>query len=243
MKITVINGSPKGERSDTLKITKAFLRGMGENSANAHTMGIAKKTESSDITDPIVIIDTMKVDVKPCLGCYCCWHKTPGMCVQKDDMKNILDEISASDLIIWSSPLYCYSFPANCKAVLDRLLPLSSPRQYKDEKGNTHHPRRNEHRVQHMLISGCGFPDREGNYDGLIFQFQRMFGKDATMILCPEAPMFSVPEAAVVTEPYLALVEKAGSEFKTGGKTTDETLAALSLLMIPADEYRRIANG
>lgn len=55
--------------------------------------------------------------------------------------------------------------------------------------------------------------------------------------------MFSVPEAAVVTEPYLALVGKAGCEFKTDRKITDETLADLSRLMIPADEYRRIVNG
>lgn len=222
MKITVINGSPKGERSDTLKITKAFLRGIKEEAE---------------------VIDTMKVDVKPCLGCYCCWHKTPGICAQIDDMKNILEKIANSDLVIWSTPLYCYSFPSNCKAVLDRLLPLSSPKQYTDEKGDTHHPSRTEHYAQHILISGCGFPDREGNYDGLIFQFQRMFGKEATMILCPESPMFSVPQAAVVTEPYLALVEKAGKEFKADGKITDETLADLSHLMIPADEYRRIVNG
>ena len=30
MKILVINGSPKGERSETMKVTRAFLEGMGE---------------------------------------------------------------------------------------------------------------------------------------------------------------------------------------------------------------------
>jgi multimeric flavodoxin WrbA len=29
MRILVINGSPKGNGSDTLKLTKAFLQGMG----------------------------------------------------------------------------------------------------------------------------------------------------------------------------------------------------------------------
>lgn len=231
MKITIINGSPKGDRSDTLKITKAFLRGMDKNA------------EDDESTCNTIIINTMKVNVKPCLGCYCCWHNTPGLCVQKDDMKNILDRISDSDLVIWSTPLYCYSVPANCKAVIDRLLPLSSPTQYTDENGDTHHPCRKENLTQHILISGCGFPDREGNYDGLVFQFQRMFGKDTTMILCPEAPMLSAPEAAVVTEPYLAIVEKAGNEFRTRGKITDETMAELSRLMIPAEQYRKIVNG
>ena len=30
MKILVINGSPKGENSSTMKVTRAFLEGMGE---------------------------------------------------------------------------------------------------------------------------------------------------------------------------------------------------------------------
>ncbi len=222
MKITVINGSPKSEKSDTLKITQAFLRGMNESAQ---------------------IIDTMKEKIQPCLGCYGCWNKTPGTCVQKDGMEKILEKISTSDIVIWSTPLYCYSFPANCKALIDRLLPLSSPKQNADKNGSTHHPCRSEKRAQHVLISGCGFPDREGNYDSLIFQFQRLFGKNTPMILCPEAPMFSAPEAAVVTVPYLALVQKAGSEFKTSGKITDETMEDLTHLMIPADEYRKIVNG
>ena len=65
MKILVINGSPKGERSDTMKVTRAFLEGMGET---------------------YDYIDTMRVNVKPCLGCYACWFQTPGKCVQNDDM-------------------------------------------------------------------------------------------------------------------------------------------------------------
>ncbi|MEN6340292.1 MAG: hypothetical protein ABFD03_09225 [Clostridiaceae bacterium] len=51
MNILVINGSPRGERSVTLKITRAFLEGMGETAE---------------------IIDTMQVNVKPCLGCLSC---------------------------------------------------------------------------------------------------------------------------------------------------------------------------
>ena len=61
MKILVINGSPKGERSDTMHVTRAFIEGMGET---------------------YDVIDSMHVDVKPCLGCYACWTKTPGECVQ-----------------------------------------------------------------------------------------------------------------------------------------------------------------
>lgn len=221
MKILVINGSPKGERSDTLKLTRAFLEGMGENAE---------------------IIDTMKINVKPCTGCYSCWFSTPGKCVQKDDEEDLLCKIVSADLVIWSLPLYCYSFPSNCKVVIDRLLPLSCPTFYTDKEGKTHHHGRGSVHAKMLLISGCGFPERKGNYDGLIFQFGRLFGADSPMILCTEAPMLSVPAAGQVIGPYFAAVRKAGSEFAETGKISEETQKTLDTPMLPPDVYLSFAN-
>lgn len=217
MKILVVNGSPKGERSDTLKITNAFLEGMGE---------------------PAEYVDTMKVDVKPCLGCYSCWRETPGKCVRQDDMAGILERVLESDLVIWSAPLYCYSVPSNCKALFDRLLPLALPAQNVDKSGRTYHPGRQEIHTKVMLISGCGFPDRAGNFDALIFQFQRMFSDACPMILCVEAPLLSVGEAKPLAERYLALAKQAGAEYKRTGRISNETQAALDAPMFPPEEYR-----
>ena len=80
-------------------------------------------------------IDTMRVNVKPCLGCYACWRMTPGKCVQQDDMAGILDRILESELVIWSTPLYCYSVPSNLKVIYDRLIPLGTMEQRVDEEG------------------------------------------------------------------------------------------------------------
>jgi len=38
MKILVINGSPKGDASNSLKLTKAFLEGMGDNDVREVTV-------------------------------------------------------------------------------------------------------------------------------------------------------------------------------------------------------------
>ena len=223
MNILVINGSPKGERSDTLKVTRAFIEGMGETYER---------------------IDTMQVNVKPCLGCYACWRITPGKCVQQDDMAGILDRILESDLVIWSTPLYCYSVPSNCKALFDRLLPLATPAQNVDEQGRTVHPGRERIDTRIMLVSGCGFPDRAGNYDGMEFQFKRMFSDDCPMILCVEAPLLSVPEAKPLAERYLNTVRKAGGEYKADGRISSETQAALDAPMLAPEEYRaRVGRG
>lgn len=221
MKILVINGSPKGEKSGTLKITRAFLDGMGE---TAETIG------------------SLQAGVKPCLGCYACWHKTPGECVQRDGMADVLERIRKSDLVIWSTPLYCYGVPSNCKAVFDRLLPLSTPVQDVDGNGRTRHPVRERVRAKMMLIAGCGFPDRKGNFDALEFQFTRMFGGDCPIIFCVEAPLLSVPEAAPLAERYLALAKRAGSEYTKGGAITKETQARLDAPMFPPERYRAMAG-
>ena len=222
MKILVINGSPKGENSSTMKVTRAFLEGMGE---------------SYDY------IDTMRVDVKPCLGCYACWFQTPGKCIQNDDMAGILEKLLASDLVIWSTPLYCYSVPSNVKALYDRLIPLGSHTQKVDEAGGTYHPGRQEITTNIMLICGCGFPNRENNTEAMEFQFDRMFSRECPRIFTLEAPLLGIEEAKPVAERYLSLARKAGEEFRATGRISGETQALLDAPMIPPDVYRARING
>lgn len=223
MRVLVVNGSPKGERSDTMKVTRAFLEGM-------------------QIKD-YEVIDTMKQRVNPCLGCYSCWWKTPGNCVQKDGMEEVLNQIQAADLVIWSFPLYCYGMPSNLKAYMDRLLPLSTPVQHTDENGQTYHPaRQQEHEIKMILISGCGFPDREGNYDGLIFSMNKMFQLDAK-IICVEQPMLSIEEAAPVAERYIECAKRAGREYAAEGQISNNTQDELDRPMLDPKVYRKMCSG
>jgi len=222
MKILVINGSPRGEQSDTLKVTRAFVEGMGET---------------------FEIVDSMKVDVKPCLGCYACWRKTPGICIQRDDMAGILKQILASDLVIWSLPLYCYGAPSNCKVLFDRLLPLGMPGMEQDDEGKSYHPRRQGIQAKIMLVAGCGFPDHKNNFDGLEFAFQRMFGADCPAIYCVEAPLLGIEEAKPLADMYLGYAKRAGEEYKATGHISAKTQAILDAPMYPPEQYRMRNNG
>lgn len=222
MKILVINCSPKGNASDCLKLTKAFLEGMEETAE---------------------IVNANELTIHPCRGCYTCWRATPGQCVHRDDMPGVLEKLTSSELVIWSTPLYCYSFPAIGKAIIDRLLPLTCPEQEKSADGGTHHPNRKEVSTRFMLISGCGFPNIQHNYEPLLAQFGMSFGEGFPRILCVEAPLLSIREAEPVALPYLSHVKDAGREFKLTGMISPETQAQLDAPMLPPDLYRASISG
>ncbi len=218
MKVLVINGSPKRDRSDCMQVTRAFLRGLGEEAE---------------------VLNAIDLNVKPCLGCFGCWAAGAQGCVQKDDMAEVLQKIVSSDLVIWSFPLYCFGMPAPLKAIVDRMIPLGTHEQRVDENGATYHPNRKEHNIRFMMISGCGFPNLDHNYEGALFQFERQFGADFPRILCAESPLLGIAQAKPLADMYLALVEQAGREFKATGEISADTQQKLDTPMYDPDQYRK----
>lgn len=225
MNILVLNGSPKGEKSNTFRITSAFLDGL-----NAR--------------DNIVTVDIGSLEIGHCLGCYACWTKTPGRCVLKDDMAGLLAQYVNADLVIWSFPLYFFGMPSKIKAFMDRLLPLSFPVIRVESDGTNSHPSRYDLSHQrHLLISTCGFYSVKGNYDGLIRQFEILFGDRLTKILCPEGELFRVPELSARIDEYLSHVKKAGREYSSYSAFTQETQNKLEELLYPPDVFIEMANA
>ena len=225
MRVLVLNGSPK-KRSDTFCMTDAFLRGMNK--------------EQENVIDVINIIDK---DISPCKGCFGCWEKMDGHCVIQDDQNEILDLYVRADVVIWSFPLYCYSMPSHLKAVLDRTIPLVKMKMVEESDGTIHHEAMVDFsKIHTVVICGCGFPDWEGNFNSLKLMCSTCFG-NLEMICVPEAPLFNIPEAAIVAEPLLENFEKAGAEYASSLKLSGETKAILETPMIPKEEYLRKNNG
>ena len=225
MRILVLNGSPK-EKSDTFRLTDAFLKGLNK-----------------DGEHEVNIVNVINKEIAPCCGCFGCWQKGEGHCLIEDDQNGILDAYREADLIIWSFPLYCYGMPSHLKAVLDRTIPLITMKMVQEEDGTVRHAPLVDFSKKHTLvISGCGFPDWEGNFDSLKLQCKVCFG-NLTMICVPEAPMLNVPEAAIVADPLLARFEKAGVEYAAGMTLSSETIASLETPMIPNEQYIAIVNG
>ena len=158
MKVLVINGSPKCARSNTYRLTKVFMEGLNPQEVRE--------------------CNTAQLDIKPCLGCFACWNKTPGRCCIRDDMPGVIENMLWADVILWSFPLYYFNVPGPLKNLMDRQLPMALPFMSSDAESGGHPSRYDMSGKWHMVISTCGFYTAKGNYDGVTAIFDHLCGKD-----------------------------------------------------------------
>lgn len=227
MNVVVLNGSPRGEGSNTLKITRAFLE------------GISSQREVS-----IEIVDISKADISHCKGCFACWSKTPGECVIKDDMQDLIQKYVGADVVIWSFPLYYFGMPSKLKAFLDRTLPINLPFIELSESGTCRHPSRYDMSgKRYVLISTCGFSSVENNYEALLKQFEIMYGENLTKIICAEGELFRASQLRKRTGEYLSYARQAGREYAASGFISADTEKKLSQLLYPPEAFIEMANA
>lgn len=230
MNILVINGSPKGGNSNTYRLTSAFLEGMKQGIQDIQT----KELSISRMT------------IKPCLGCFSCWNRTPGQCCMQDDMQQVIQELLWADVTIWSFPLYYYSVPGALKNLIDRQLSTLLPFMVEKEGqvGSGNHPSRYDMSGKRtVVISTCGFYTAEGNYDGIYSLFDHLCGKgNYTAIFCGQGELFRVPELSARTNEYLSYVKQAGQEY-VGGGISPGTQELLHQLLLPRETFEACADA
>ena len=79
--------------------------------------------------------------IRPCVGCFCCWNKTPGQCVIKDGYENMGELIHHADEVVVISRYTYGGFSGFVKNVFDRCLGYVLP-QFEVIDGETHHRKR-----------------------------------------------------------------------------------------------------
>lgn len=232
MKILAINGSPKGKRSNTWRLTCAFLEGINIQEEN----GGAQAPE-------IETLNIGSLNLKPCLGCFSCWNKTPGECCIHDDMQGVIDKILWADVVVWSFPLYYFGLPGQLKTLIDRQLPMSLPFMCTETESGGHPSRYDMSGKRTVVISTCGFYTAQGNYDCVTNLYDRLCGKGGyTAIFCGQGELFRVKELSERTDEYLSWVKKAGQEFASGG-ISGETRGKLDRNLFPRDVFEAMADA
>lgn len=101
MNILVITGSPR-KNGNTEIMAEVFAQSATE---AGHTVTVRKLSDN-------------KVD--PCIACkYCFTHD--GVCVQNDDMNDILKDLNQADMLVLASPIYWFDVSAQTKCFIDRM--------------------------------------------------------------------------------------------------------------------------
>lgn len=101
MKILGIHASPRGSRSQTLRLVKAVLNG-------AQSRGCE-----------VELVDLCKLNIEYCNACGICHRK--GKCCRKDDFQALYRKIIAADGLVMGSPNYFMSVTAQMKTLIDRM--------------------------------------------------------------------------------------------------------------------------
>jgi multimeric flavodoxin WrbA len=122
MRITILNGEP-----DASAAFDTYVRDYaGSLASNGHE---------------VTRLDLRDLDLRGCSGCFGCWVKTPGECVQKDAGADICRAVIGSDLTVLAAPMRMGFTSALLKRAADRLIPLLHPYIVMDG-GEMHHQAR-----------------------------------------------------------------------------------------------------
>ena len=230
MKVLILNGSPKLEKSNTLNVTNAFVSGFPEG------------TE-------VKRIDIYTKEIKPCRGCFACWASPDGICAIKDDMPEILAAIKEADVVIESFPLYFYGMPSQLKAVTDRCLALAEPYMgAKSDDGQTFNKLRDPSIFdkKFIVISSCGYVELEPVYPALLAQYDLICGgrEKYTAILCAMGEVFMTGMAKRQIRAYLDSIRKAGEEYCANGfEISAETMRKISIPILSPTGFETLTTS
>lgn len=228
MQLLAINSSPHKDQGGTGLVLGHFLQG-------AQTAGAQ-----------VELVHLHGLEIKPCLGCLACWLATPGRCVQRDTMDELLPKVAAADALVYATPLYVDGMNGTMKLFLDRCLPLIEP-WFEVRDGHCRHPRRPEFKpTRAILVSVCGFTEPD-NFDPLVSHIKaaclNMGLEYSGAVLRPYAS--SLPEIAKLGLPVqevLTACADAGSEFVRTGRISELTQSRITRDLVPRRLYILAVN-
>jgi len=227
MKLFAVNGSPRGKDGNTAVILDAFLEGVRKAGGEAE------------------VLDIKDLDIGPCKGCVACWTKTPGKCVQEDDMVQVHSGIEEADVLILAAPVYVDSFPGPMKTMLDRMLPTLEP-FFEVRSGRTRHPVREEYRGKKaVLVSVCGLYEMD-NFDVITDHFKAFCGnldaEAAGMVLRPHGGGLTFMKEKGRLDGVLDACREAGRELFEKGRISDEVQEKISAPLFSKEQHIDIIN-
>ncbi len=231
MKILALNGSPRKKNSNTDRLLNPFLEGVREEGATYEKIYLQEK------------------DIKPCLGCFNCWLRTPGECVQKDDMTDMLDLLISADVLVCATPLYICGMSAQLKTFFDRFIPIVMPFIELNEDGVCSHPSRYDREFSGMvLISNCGFYELL-HFAALVTHMQTIADVSKTnfhgSLLRPHGEMLEMAEELMpdAANAIYDAAREAGRQIARGENISKEVEQQVAKPLVTLEEFLEGANA
>lgn len=137
-RICCLKGSPR-KNGNTNTLTRLVIEQLS---------GAGIETEEFPLYD---------MNIQGCLACRWCQKDwTSVRCIRKDDMQLIYDSMMNSDLILLSTPIYCWYCTAPMKAAMDRMA-YAMNMYYGDSIGPSLWAGKSA-----AIIATCGYPTEQG---------------------------------------------------------------------------------
>lgn len=229
MRVLAINSSPHKSKGNTALVLDPFLDGL------------------RDMGAEVELLYTKDLDIKPCLGCFGCWIKTPGQCVQEDDMGRLLVKLRETDLWVLATPLYFDGVSGSLKNLMDRMMAfLRLPAEVRSSRSR-HVVEDSVRGGKVALVSNCGLWEMQ-NFEPLVAHLKgfcrhvdrefvgallRPHGQTLRDLLRRGEPVEDVLEAA----------REAGRQLVRNGWVPKETLDILGRELVSRDEYVKSMNA
>lgn len=135
------------------------LLGSPRRAGNSETLAEAVLQGAGERTGEIFRHRLSGMPISGCLDCRRCWSEEKP-CVLNDAMSDIYESMRKSDLILFVSPLYWYTWSGQIKPALDRFLPFAAEKPLFDLRGK-----------KAILVATAGDTD-PACFDGLRFSFR-----------------------------------------------------------------------
>ena len=222
MRVLVLNASPKGEQSHTMAITRAFLSGFPEGT----------QTE---------LLELRRLNIRPCTGCLGCWTKTPGRCVQRDDMdRAYAEKLAAKPPIAVQMCKKCINIATDAGTSVG-LLAEEIQGIYTVSTKDKAEAAAAMLEKRLVLISTCWHTGIDRLYAAVRTAYAE-YAPGYQAIFCPQGELFAIDACHRQVNAYLADAAQAGHEVAQTGRIADDTAARLARPILSDATFERITR-
>jgi multimeric flavodoxin WrbA/putative sterol carrier protein len=232
-KVYAILSSPRRSGASKSEIlTRAFLEGCRSAGAEVEAVNLRDKK------------------LNHCIGCYTCWTKTPGVCIHKDDVAEIMKKSNEADLVVYASPLYHFGMYSLLKKYIERTLPKLQPFLVPGHDGKTRHPVREGYKeIMYVVIIGvCGFPEA-GHFGAFSANFHFMANTQGDKgmnivaeIYRPASESLNNPAYQAESDRVLAAARQTGEQVVRTGTIDKKIIDQIARVDIDKKEFMDTAN-